>query len=232
MLIENCDRGILNLRWAENFERGTTALHHSRWLILKKCLVGCDLARLRRTRFIVEHLQGLPSLPAELMVVPHRNKGPARARVLQVWIMQVTAVHSAVVIDRDRDVEVVNLLSLRIANEFLDLAVVVSGAVLRVPDQLVDEVAQVQDEAEAVLLRNALILEDHSSVRVLRSEVRVLTTDKREVYGSRIAIGRRGDGSPEAAAETFGIGKAIPIDLGWLQSADQHPTGPISACRN
>ena len=232
MLIENFDRGVHNLRWAENFERGTTALHHSRWLILKKRLVGCDLARLRRTRFVIEYLQGLPSLPAELMVVPHRNKGPASARVLQVWIMQVTAIHSAIVIHCDRDMEVLDFLSLRIANEFPDLAVVVTGAVLRIPDQLVYEVAQVQDEAEAVLLRSALILEDHSSVRVLRSEVRVLTTDKREVYGSRIAIGRRGDGSPEAAAETFRIGKAIPIDLGWLQSTDQHPTGPISVWRN
>ncbi len=73
--------------------------------------------------------------------------------------MQVGAIHGAVVIHIDRDVEVVDLLSLRIANQFSDLAVVVSGTVLRIPDQLVDEVAQVQDEAEAVLLSSALILE-------------------------------------------------------------------------
>src|SRR5262249_42592997 len=114
MLIENCDRGVHNLRWAENFERGTVALHHSRWLILKKRLVGCVLARLCRTRFVIEYLQGLLSLLAELVVVPHRNKGSASARVLQVWIMQVTAIYSAVVIHSDRDVEVLDFLSLRI----------------------------------------------------------------------------------------------------------------------
>src|SRR5262249_48164602 len=155
----------------------------------------------RRTRLTVEHLHGLPSLPTELMVIPHRDEGPAGTRVLQVGIMQVGAIHGAVVIERDRDVEVVNLLSLRIANDVPRLAVVVSGAVLWIPDQLVYEVAQVQDEAEAVLLGSALILKDHSSVGVHRSEVRVLTTDKREVHRARIVIGGRGDGSPHAAAK-------------------------------
>src|SRR4029077_17131598 len=54
MLIENSDRGILNLRWVELFERGTTTLHHARRLILKKCLHGSNLARLCGTRFAVE----------------------------------------------------------------------------------------------------------------------------------------------------------------------------------
>ena len=115
---------------------------------------------------------------------------------------------------------------------FPHLAVVISGAVLRIPDQLVDEVAQMQNKAEPVLLRSVLILEDHSSVRVLRSEVCVLTTDEREVYRPGIIIGRRGDGAAEAAAGTLRIGKAIPIDLGRLQSSDQHATGPIRLRRN
>src|SRR6185312_10119189 len=228
--LRHCD--ISDCRRIETFERGTTALHHTRGLVLKKRLHGCDLARLRWMRFFVEHLQGLPSLPAELMVVPHRNEGPASAGVLQVGIVQVTAIHGAVAIHVDRDVEVVNLLSLRIANEVPDLAVVVSGAILRIPDQLVDEVAEVQDKAEALLLRSALVLEDHPPIGILRAEICVLATDKREAYGSRIAIGRRGDGAAEATAVTLGIGKAIPIDLGWLQSADQYPTGPIRVGRN
>src|SRR5882724_178446 len=146
--------------------------------------------------------------------------------------MQVGAIHSTVVIHVDRDVEVVNFLSLRITNEFLHLAVVISGAVLRIPDQLVYEVAQVQNKTEPVLLRSVLILEDHSSVRVLRSEVRVLTTDEGEMYRPGIIIGRRGDVAAEAAAGTLRIGKAIPIDLGRLQSSDQYATGPIRLRRN
>src|SRR6185369_3813148 len=232
MLVENRDRRILNLRWAENFERGTTALQHTRGLILKKYLHGGNLARLRRTRFAVEHLQGLPSLPAVLMVIPHGNKGKAGTSVLQVGIVQVAAIHSAVVIHVDRDVEVLNFLSLRITNDFLDLAVVISGAVLRIPDHLVDEVTQVQNEAEAVLLRSFLILEDHSSVRVHRSEICVLATDEREMYRPEIIIGRRGNGAADAAAGTLRISKAIPIDLRRLQSADQHTTGPIRLRRN
>src|ERR1700756_1317654 len=188
MLIENSDRGILNLRWFELFQRRTAALHHARGLILKKCLHGSNLARLRGTRFAVEHLHALPSLPAVLIVVPHGNKGPAGTSVLQVGIMQVAAIHSTVVIHRNWDVEVLNFLSLRITNDFLHLAVVISGAVLRIPDQLVYEVAQVQNKAEPVLLRSVLILEDHSSVSVLRSEVCVLTTDEREMYRPRIII--------------------------------------------
>src|SRR5262249_28287019 len=145
---------------------------------------------------------------------------------------QVATIHSAVIIHVDWDVEIRDFFSLRITNEFPDLAVVVSGAVLRIPDQLVDEVAQVKDEAEAVLLGSALVFKDHSSVRVHRSEICVLTTDEREVYRTRIIIGRRGDGAAEATAVTLRIGKAIPIDLGRLQSSDQHPTGPVRVRRN
>src|ERR1700751_340654 len=211
MLIENSDRGILNLRWFELFQRRTAALHHTRGLILKKCLHGSNLARLCGTRFAVKHLRGLPSLPAKFMVIPHGNKGPAGTSVLQVGIMQIGSIHSAIVIYVHWDVEVLNFLSLRITNDFPYLAVVISGAVLRIPDQLVDEVAQVQNKAEPVLLRSVLILEDHSSVSVLRSEVCVLTTDEREIYRPRIIMGRRGDGAAEAAAGSLGIGKAIPI---------------------
>src|SRR4051794_24751073 len=117
-------------------------------------------------------------------------------------------------------------------NEFPHLAVVIGGAVLGIPDQFVYEVAQVQDKAEPVLLSSVLIFEDHSSIRVLRSEVCVLTTDEREAHWPGIIVGRRGDGAADAAAVTLRIGKAIPIDLGRLQSSDQHTTGPIRRRRN
>src|SRR5205814_8584375 len=149
---------------------------------------------------------------AVLMVSRQGNEGPAGAIILQVGMVAVSTIHGTVVRRVDWDVEVVNFLSLRITNDFPHLAVVISGAVLRIPDQLVDEVAQVQNKAEPVLLRSVLILEDHSSVRVLRSEVCVLTTDEREVYRPGIILGRRGDGAAEAAAGTLRIGKAIPID--------------------
>src|SRR6478672_8222759 len=70
----HCD--ISDCRRIETFKRRTTGLCHSRRLILKKRLHGRHFARLRGTRFAVEHLQGLPSLPTELMVVPHSYKRP------------------------------------------------------------------------------------------------------------------------------------------------------------
>jgi hypothetical protein len=118
------------------------------------------------------------------VVVPDADEGPSRPRILDVRIVQVRAIHRTVVIDRGRDVEVADLLAAGIPHHIEDLAVVIGLSVLRIPDHLVDEVAEMQNKAEAVVLRSALILVDHPPVGVLRARVGVLATDEREAHGA------------------------------------------------
>src|SRR5581483_1490592 len=127
-------RDISDFGRIETFKGRTAGLRHPRQLILKKRLHGRHLARLRRTRFAVENLQRLPSLPTELVVIPHRNKRPPRPGVLEIRIVQVVAVDSSIVIYIHRDVKVVDLFTFRIANDVPNMAIVVGGPVLRIPD--------------------------------------------------------------------------------------------------
>jgi len=84
-----------------------------------------------------------------------------------------------------------------------------------------------QDEAEAIVLRRALVLEDHPSVGVLRARVCVLTADEREAYGTRIVVGRRRDGPANAAAIALFVDEPVPVDTGRLESRGEYAARPI-----
>ena len=86
--------------------------------------------------------------------------------------------------------EVPDLFAVRIADDVAQAPVVHTlRPILRVPDDFVDEVAEVQHEAEPILLGGALILEDHPPIGVLRAVVGILAADEREAHRSRIVVG-------------------------------------------
>jgi hypothetical protein len=155
-----------------------------------------------------------------------------RARILQIRIVQVGTIDRAVVVDRGRNVEVVVLLAVGITHELADAAIVHAlRPVLRIPDQFVDEIAQMQHEPEAILGRGLLVLEDHASIRILRTVVDVLARHEREAHRPPIVFGRRRQRAADAAAVAIGIGEAIPVFVRRLEAADQHAAGPIGSRR-
>ena len=106
---------------------------------------------------------------------------------------------------------------MRIANDVAYAPVVHAlRPILRIPDDLIDEVAKMQHEAQAIRFRRALILEDHPAVGVLSAVVGVLTTDERESHRARIVLCRRGDRSADTAGEAGLIGEPIPVNGGRL----------------
>src|SRR5262249_20228976 len=103
MGIEMRNRLIGDGRWIECPQRGPARFGQSRRLIFKKGLISRNFARLRGTIIAAESLQCLPALPTIFMVVPHADKRPAGASVLQIWIMKVVAVNGTIVSDRRRN---------------------------------------------------------------------------------------------------------------------------------
>ena len=80
-----------------------------------------------------------------------------------------------------------------------------------------------------MLLRfgSALVFEDHSAVGVLRALVRILATDKNKTNRSHVVHIGRGHCAAHAAATTFGIGEAVPVDTAGLEPAHQHAARPV-----
>src|SRR6478752_4970216 len=97
VLVKFCDRRIHYFGWPEGGQRRAAGLDQPRWLILKERLIGCHFSRLSRKSFRSKLLETLPSLPAELMVVPHGYKGKVCARVLQLRVVQIRLIDGAII---------------------------------------------------------------------------------------------------------------------------------------
>src|SRR5262252_8079076 len=124
------------------------------------------------------------------MIVPHANKRPARAGVLEVRIMEIAAVYGTVVALIGWDVEVRNLFPVCITDDVPQTPVIHSlGSVFRVPDYFVDEVTQMEHELQAILFCGTFILANHSPVSVLSTLVCVLARDECKPHCSGVAIG-------------------------------------------
>ncbi len=78
--------------------------------------------------------------------------------------------------------EVADLLAAGNARDLVNLAVVSSLHLVRIFNDLVDEVAEVKHEIELVFGRGALILEDHPPVRVELAFIDTLAADEGEVH--------------------------------------------------
>src|SRR5580704_14087945 len=97
MFVEMRNGRIDNWRRIELIERWSTRFVQPRRLVFEKCLIRSHPPRLRRTIHTSKLLQALPANPAEFMVVPHGHKRPTGARILQVRIVEITAVDGAIV---------------------------------------------------------------------------------------------------------------------------------------
>ena len=162
------------------------------------------------------------------MIVPHGHERPAGPGVLQVRIGEITTIDRTIAVHRQRKMEMADLATVGDPRDLVDRPVVPRLHLVGIFDDLVDEVALVQDKTELVCRRRPLVLENHPAIGVERAFVDVLAADKGEVDRARIVASRRGDRSPKAAAVPVGVAEPIPVDPRWLEPADQHPRGPVS----
>ena len=166
------------------------------------------------------------------MVVADADKREVSAGILNVGVMDMRPVHHAIAVESGRDVEVVDLARIGHPAEVVDGAVVAMAHLVRIFHHLVDEVAEMQDEAQSLVGGCALVLPDHPPIRVLRPFVDALAGDEGKAYRARIVQARGGDGATDPAARAVRIGEAVPIDVARLQTADQHASGPIGGLRH
>jgi len=167
------------------------------------------------------------------MVVPHVDERPSCSRILQVRIMQISTVHRTVVVHRRGNVKVINLLSVLVVHNVAQAAIVHPlWPVLRVPDDLIDEITEMQNKVEPICFRCVLILKDHFPIRVLCPLICILAAHKCKADRSCVSICRSRNGAPDSATKTVAVDKPIPINACRLQSSNQHSTGPIRFSRN
>src|SRR5580704_783946 len=112
MFVKAADRRIHNVWWIESLQRRPTRFRHSCRLVFEESLIGRHFAGLRRPGFSFEFLQSLPTEPAEFVVVPHVDEGPARAGILKIGVVQIRAVNSPVVVHDGWNVKVSDLFAM------------------------------------------------------------------------------------------------------------------------
>ena len=77
------------------------------------------------------------------MDVPHTNKRPASAGILQIRVQKIGAVEGAVIVDGGRHVKVTNLLALGITNYISQPPRVHAlRSILGIPHNFVNEIAE------------------------------------------------------------------------------------------
>src|SRR6185503_13609605 len=113
--------------------------------------------------------------------------------------------------------KVADLVAIGDARNFVDRAVVPSLHFIRILDDFIDEVAEMQDEIEPTPRRRALIFEDHAAIGVELAFIDTLAADESEIDRAWIVRPRRGDGPANPAAVALGVGEAIPINAGRLE---------------
>jgi len=179
-------------------------------------------------RLAVEYLQTLPAEPAELVVVPHGHERKVRACILQIGIGEIRAIDGAIVVDRRRNMEVGMFFTVLVAYELTDAAIVIAlRPVFRIPDEFVNEVAEMQDETQALVGCRVLVVVDHAPVGRLRAEIRVLAGNECEAHGAPVIMRRGRQRAADAAAIAVGIGEAIPVLARGFEAADEHAAGPV-----
>src|SRR5215208_3312815 len=94
--------------------------------------------------------------------------------------------------------------------DVVDRAVVPRRQLVGIFDDLINEITEVENEAELIGLRRALILEDHPAIAVEPAFIDALATDEGEIDRPRIVGQRRGDRAADAATVPLSIGEAVP----------------------
>src|SRR6185437_15598477 len=126
-------------------------------------------------------------------------------------VVQIRLIDGTIILHRGGDVKVRYFFAVRIPDDVSYLSGVVCLPVFGVPNQLINEVAKMQDETQFFRLRSAFVLKNHSSVCVLRTEVCVLTAYKRKTNWSRIMIVRCSACPADSTAISITVCKTIPI---------------------
>src|SRR4029079_922963 len=101
--------------------------------------------------------------------------------------------------------------------DFVDRAVVPRRHFVRIFDDLVNEITEVENETELIGGRCALVLEDHPAIAVEPAFIDALAADEREIDRRWIVRGRRGDRPADAATVPLSIGEAVPVDTRRLE---------------
>src|SRR5262245_65873859 len=99
-------------------------------------------------------------------------------------------------------------------------------AVFRIPDYFVDEVAEMEHEAELIFRRPLLVLPDHPAVSRRGALLRVLTAHESEARDSVVLVGRGRDRAAHAAAESAIVSKSVQVDARGLETGCQHRASP------
>src|SRR3569833_341149 len=220
--IELPDGRVLNGRGIESLQESHALPSYAGRLVFEPGLDGSDLAGLCRARRAFEVLHGLPAQPGKFVIVPHVDERPAGTRVLQIGVVQICAIHGAVVIECGWNVEVGDLLAVLVAHDVAQPAVVHPlRAVFRIPDEFVDEVAQVQNETEPIGRGSFAVLEDHALVGVLGALIGVLTTYKREFHRARVVFRWSGESAANSTASSVGVGEPVPVLVSRLKSTNE-----------
>src|SRR5215467_7013144 len=142
--------------------------------------------------------------------------------------MEVASVDNAVISNRRRNVKVLDFLASDVTNDVPQATVVHAlGTVFWIPDEFIDEIAQVEHESQTIGLGGALVLENHSAIGILRSLGCILATHEGKSHRPRIIVGRRRDGSSQAASISVKVAEPIPVDMRRFQPTDKYAARPI-----
>src|SRR6476469_4959657 len=113
------------------------------------------------------------------------------------------------------------LLAARIANDVANAPRVVSlRPILRGPTNLVDEDAEVEDEAQPFGGIAPFVVRDHTTIRVARAQLHVLATDECETRRTSVSPSWRRERPANPAAEAVLVGEAIPVLAARQKSRD------------
>src|SRR5437763_9902571 len=123
--------------------------------------------------------------------------------------------------------EFAGLAAIRNPADVVDRAVVPRGLLVGILDDLINEIAEVENETELIDGRRALIFKDHSAIAVELAFIDALAADKREMDRPWIVRQGRGDRPADAATVPLSIGEAVPVDARRLEMTDQHARRPI-----
>src|SRR5262249_44625734 len=146
VVVELLDRDVLDGRRPELRERSARR-SDARGKIFEPRLIGGDLYALTRLLERAGLHDALPALPGKFVIVPDGNERPARAGILEVGVVEIAPVDGTITVDRQRNVEIADLVSVGDARDLVDGAVVAGLHLVRVLDHFVDEVAEMQDES-------------------------------------------------------------------------------------
>jgi hypothetical protein len=123
------------------------------------------------------------------VIVPHGHERPTRTRILQIEVGEKGAIRGAIIFEISGEMKAPRLLSIRVAQIATQppAAIQTVRHILGIADNLVDEIAEVQHEAQLLGARAAHVFVDHAPVGIERAVGDVLATDEGETHSAIIA---------------------------------------------